>query len=527
MIRRHPPRRRARCLLVTVVLLAASACATPTTPNPDGVPCDDRQGSARGPSFHLWKSGSGECIGWTVEEDYGFGSTPAISDVIHKIVEKNTAIKQQKYVRVAVLTPMTGPGVMLNSGIEDALRGVLVAQSRAADPDQDKFLGSHDLGVQIVLANMGRNGDQWEGPEGQSLITDLTMMMADPQHPLVAVTGLGASFDTTEAAAEALSKAGLPAVGAALTGTLVTGIPQPPAGDPALAKSTLVHVAPSNDDLVYALRRWVELHNPAVGYLVRDVHDEHDLHIKSLTAAVRSNFADRFKLSTQYAQFDGSYEPGSATSNNFLTSANNIRCGNVDVVFYSGRSRDLRDFLAALTGVHGVNCDHPVTVATTTTGIDTIANDTQLRSDMRTKHVAVVEAMVTDYRSWLAGLDAPPSFQDFYAYYHGDKIQGTDDMLADGYTILHHDAVITVVYAIRLQVGRTNDKQQAAPVTAANLVNELVSINAGQPVPAAGGDIYFGDTTQTHGWPHNKPIPLTVWPDGSPNSALPRTYRTP
>jgi hypothetical protein len=75
---------------------------------------------------------NGECIGWTIEQDYGF--SPAISDITSKIIKQNQQVAQRgtRYARIAVLMPMTGNDttVMPESTIINALR-VSIRRSRA------------------------------------------------------------------------------------------------------------------------------------------------------------------------------------------------------------------------------------------------------------------------------------------------------------------------------------------------------------------------------------------------------------
>jgi len=416
-----------------------------------------------------------------------------------------------------VLMPMTGDGAMLTTGIESALRGVYVAQMRADDPEQEGILGSTRLGFQVVLANTGRAGDQWPAP-----VQQLTAL-AGTDHPVVAVTGLGSSLTSTQEAAVQLSKSQVPSVGAVLTGTWITGTDKTddvPGTD--ATKPTLFHVGPSNHQYIAALQQWVEFRKPATGYLVRDTTS--DPYLDSLYDAFTKAFGAPFGLDTRYHEFRGSRAPGDAADNLFLTAARDIRCSeDADVVFYSGRSRDLDKLVRALTEVTGCSIDKHVTIAAGTTGLEDVDTDPALVEAMRQKNVSVIHAASTDYRGWGAGHNTPPGYHTFLDYYR-NVLSIPEDTLADGYAIMHHDAVITVVWAARYLFEIS--KGDMAGIRAANIKNEIVNIGSDHPVPAASGPLYFGDITRSGGRPHAKPVPLIEVPAGADSATLP-TYTTP
>lgn len=511
------------------LLLAAASCANAPAPapKPDSpavpTPCDPRLSAAAQPGYHLWRAGP-ECVGWTIDTPYHFGDAVELEEanrLIDKIVDQNKAVAQPgaTYVRVVVMVPMTPGDGMIASGIENALRGVYGAQMRAADPDESKYLGgSNKLGIQVVLANEGTNSDQW-----RAIVDELADPNASQDHRVIAFVGLGASLDATQNAAVELSKHGMPAIGAVLTAKQITGT-SPPPKDPAAEMPpapTLGHVAPSNDDLVRALGPWVDrnINMPAYAVLVKD-RTPNDPYLDSLYGALSDKFGGPFELASHYKQFDGSRKPGDATPNLNLDAAHDIRCGRTDLVFYSGRGRDLRGLINNLTGVEGC-LDHPVTVAAETTGLDVLATDGKLAEDMRRAKVSVVEAMVTDYQGWIAGRDAPPYFRPFYDYYlrHGYP----RDALADGYTIMYHDAVTTAIAAARRLFGFGRGQ---AKINAANVGNAIANFDANTPLPLASGALYFGDIVPTGGRPHHKPVPLIEWPAQPGALPLPPVYYT-
>jgi len=486
----------------TAMLLSVAGCS----PGDAEKRCSAELPATAQPGFALSMS-NGECIGWTVEQEYAFSPDPhpEVRDLVGAIVRKNVEIARSglPYVRVAVMMPLAGDtaAAVTPSGIIDALRGVYTAQMRANDPDVHT-LGTTRLGVQVVLVNDGRAADQWQGPVAQ------LANMANGDHPLVAVTGLGASVDATQLAATELSRSGMPAVGAVVTGTKLTA-------------PTLFHVAPSNQQSVAALRTWVDLRRPASGYLMRD--GTSDPFLDSLNDALTADFGAQFQLASHTSEFTGSRDPRNATPNLFLQAAREIRCvEKSDVVFFSGRSRDLPDLVHALAGV--TNCrDEPVTVAAVAIGPDQLDPDGPLAKEMAAANVGVVVASATNNRGWGEGSAAPAGYRDFHDYYR-ETLGFPEDALVDGYAIMHHDAVLTAVWAVRQLFEESEG--DVGSVRPQNVKNRIASLHGMWSVPAASGQLSFGDVTSTGGRPHGKPVPLievTVPAGATP----PPVYETP
>lgn len=457
-----------------------------------------------GPGFGL-SMVHGECIGWTSEQDYAF--SPQIRDVTSKIIQQNRMVAQRgtRYARVAVLMPMTGDDttVMTGPSILNGLLGVYAAQARANDPDVHT-LGSGSLAFQVVLANEGRSADQWPR------VIDQLAPMTGGEHPLVAVTGLGSSVPSTKAAAEALSERGIPAVGAVLTATDMTA-------------RALFNVSPSNVQYMAALRAYVDEHPELVsGFLLRDSKD--DNYLNTLYDATMNEFGSRFQLASKHLAFTGSRDAGGAVPDLFTRAADEILCTDrTDILFFSGRSRDLAGLIKVLAANTGCVRDKPLVIATGSTGLGSLDTDADLVQQMRRARISVVDASSTDYRAWAAGTNAPAGYREFHDYY-GRVLHLPEAALADGYVIMHHDALLTAVWtARRLYEENNGDLRTLAPQ---NFRDRISGLHGTSAVPAASGQLSFDDLPQSQGRPHGKPVPLIEIPAPATPTSLP-LYTTP
>lgn len=456
-----------------------------------------------GPGYRL-SMVNGECIGWTSEQNYDF--SPQIRDITSKIIQQNRMVARRgtQYARIAVLMPMTGDDttVMTGPSILNGLLGVYAAQARANDPDVHT-LGSSSLAFQVVLANEGKSADQW--PRVINQLAPLT----GGEHPLVAVTGLGSSVPNTKAAADALSGRGIPAIGAVLTATDMTS-------------KTLFNVSPSNEQYMAALRAYVDQHPELVsGFLLRDSKD--DNYLNTLYDAVMNEFGSRFQLESKHLAFTGSRDPG-GVPNLFTRAADEILCTDrTDVLFFSGRSRDLATLIRVLAGNTGCVRDKRLLIATGSTGLGTLDTDPELVQDMRRARISVIDASSTDYRSWAAGTNAPAGYKEFHDYY-SNVLHLPETALADGYAIMHHDALLTAIWtARRLYEENNGDLRTLAPQ---NFRDRLGGLHGTSAIPAAGGQLTFDDLPKSQGRPHGKPVPLIEIPAPADPGSLPH-YTTP
>lgn len=450
----------------------------------------------------------GECIGWTAERDFAF--SPEIRLLVQQITAENRATRQRfdaptggrnkvPYVRVAAFMPMTADetSAMTHENIIHSLQGILAAQLRANDLSRADFRAPQSVGFQVLLVNEGRAQTHWRHVAAQ-----LAELAKNPDHPVVAAIGLGVSVPETKDAAAELARDHIPSVGAVITSTDMVG-------------RDFYKVSPSNLDYANSLAVQIATHPEfAEGYLVFDSND--DNYPRTLREAFERRFGDRYKLNVQRTSFAGSKKPNRATPLLFGRAVDNICQTKADLVFFAGRDRDMGALVKQLA-TRG-QCGHakPITIATGATGLRDLHSDTELAKILEQHRISILDATAAAPIDWAEGRDAPrgyPRFEQFFT----DRITRDKSQLTDGYAIMHHDAMATVVWATRLAseelANRPNGKDVAL---------SLANLNGTKPVPGASGDLRFDDNSD--GWPHGKSVPVV----GAPNRPNPTpTYVTP
>ncbi|MBF6047683.1 hypothetical protein GO001_20970 [Streptomyces sp. NRRL B-1677] len=448
--------------------------------------------------------GDRECTGVMNETAYAFD--PRLKDVTEKIAAENRRVRDQwerpaagrtpvPYVKVALLTPMTASdsSVLPIEEIMSSLEGAYTAQCRAnACPGLSAVNATGIHGrtpqIQLVLASEGRNQAHW-----RPVVEQLAGMTAG-DHPLVAVAGMGVSVPETQQAADELAKRKIPAIGAVLTATNVNS-------------ERLFKVSPSNTDYAKALRRRLD-RLPAEqrrGYLVFDSRD--DNYVRTMRQAYDEVFPDY--IDKRRVSFVGTTGPRTeGMPSLFFNAFNNICLTKSELVFYAGRGRDLSDLVRSLSSRSQCGHDKPITILAGSQGAVQQANDVMgLLKDSR---ITILEASATDTEQWIRGNGAPGGFKPFLQSFRDLKFP--DKELADGYAVMHHDAVLTAVWALRMVTGQTGRETPGVQ----DVFNQLTNLHDAAVVPAASGDLSFDDASD--GWPHNKPVPIIQVPGGSPDS---------
>ncbi|HWG98930.1 MAG TPA: ABC transporter substrate-binding protein [Pilimelia sp.] len=472
----------------------------------------------------------GQCLGWTVTRDHAFGSTnPAIQAVISRIVGANRAVRDQAagpegkpYVRVGLLMPMTWePGGAMGEGeILHALQGAAVAQHEANRP-RTKIRDGVPL-VQLVLANEGVDQTGWKaldpgevGPDDQrdwpGVVAQLAPLARDRERPLVAVTGMGISVPATREAAAALAGHGIPSIGSVVTANDMTA--------PSFFK-----ISPSNRQYVDSLAAWVAEARLKGARLERAMlvfdRSADDSYVRTLRESFLEVFDGQYALSDHQRGFTGSKLPVTGatapqgTPRLFASVVDDICASEPDIVFYSGRSRDLAPFVEAL-GERG-RCQariKPLLIATGATGL------TVTDADADKARVGIIDAASTDHARWRTQAPGTPrAYREFTAAFTGPTPGGlgfpaTD--LNDGYAVMHRDAVVAAVWAARLWLedksGSPGDGGAggSAQPTAADVRNALFSLGT-RPLPGGSGDLHFVEDEKQGLWPRSKPVPIVT-----------------
>ncbi|MEJ8646497.1 ABC transporter substrate-binding protein [Streptomyces sp. MS1.AVA.3] len=461
---------------------------------------EDDSCAADQPGLH-W-AGTGplrECVGLTNEKAFPFD--PRLKGITDRIAQENRRVRAQwekpasgksrlPYVKVAVLSPLTesDTSALPIGEIRSSLEGAFIAQCRAnacpalSTTSSTGIQGKTPL-IQLVLANEGRNETHWKP------VVDQLAGLVNDEHPLVAVTGMGVSIPETQAAATELSRLKIPAIGAVLTAT-------------DLNAPRLFKVSPSNVDYAKALRQYLDGSSlkGRRGYLVFDSRD--DNYVKTMRRAFDEEFGDY--IGRRRASFVGTtgHQPA-GVPRLFYNAVNNICLTKAEVIFYAGRDRDLADLVRALSTRSQCGHDIPITVMTGATG--TFAQGKQVRGLLKSSKISILDVAATNPAQWTSGVHAPSGFKPFHQALR--DLNFPDAMMDDGYAIMHHDAVLTAIWATRNVTGQTG--KEAPDVQ--DVYNEITNLHDASTVPAAGGELSFDDAS--NGWPHNKPVPVIRLPE--------------
>jgi len=489
---RRQRRIRRLALLASVLLLAASAAYL----GPIGI-ATARCGEIGGDLRKI----DGECVGVT---DGTYVFQDQFAEVQEAIVEENdwaadqAAAEGLPLVRIALLTTFTttADSAMSADKIQSALEGALVALHRA---NRTQELGDRTRYVQLYLANEGARQTHWE------TAVDRIEEMTDDDVPLVAVIGQGISSDSTVAAAQRLSAAGIP---------MVTGVTTADGIDHDHIDG-LLRAAPSNTDFAVALHRYLQWRGDLdAAMLVYDSTAE-DRYTTTLRTAYETELGDYITGSHQ--PFPGrSIATGGPEVFDPIT--RNICAAESDAVLFAGREPDLKVFLQALSVRACV--DQPLTVLFGVTGTD-MQQDEELGRRIEDANLEVLYAAGAD-PGWAGGqIAAPEGFDEFRSYFTA-LVDSDPAALSDGYAVTYHDALATAITAVRI----TNPWEVEAPAPE-DVREHLLLLNSEQVVRGASGTLSFADNRG--GNPGGKWVPVVPLPYPEDPAALPAldTYVTP
>ncbi|WP_239647090.1 ABC transporter substrate-binding protein [Nocardiopsis salina] len=413
----------------------------------------------------------GQCVGIT-DDAHVFHDD--FEEIQSKIAEENDRISEaveaddSEAVKIAHLGTFSfgevgpmDPGRMLR-----ALEGAHAAQMAA---NHSPRFGDRTPEIQLELANVGSQQAQWEP------VVDQLVPMAEDDTPLVAVTGMGVSIDSTRDIAERLSGENIPMVSSAVTadGLEHGEIPG------------LLRAAPSNTEYVRALREYMDgLDEDTSAALVYDENDP-DLFVTTLRRAYEEHLADFTEGSAQ--EYRGTTVGESSTPGLYTAITMNLCTAATDTVFFAGRAPDLDDFLYALSIR---SCDHiPMRVVFAVTGLSVVQDD-EVMGYLEDGDISLVYASATDPR-WenaTPGEGAPEHYGDFldaYREHVGDDAGAFDN----GYALVNHDAVGVAARAVRLSNLREGEELP----TAEEVSSQLMLLNSAQEVEAGGGTLSYED----------------------------------
>lgn len=394
-----------------------------------------------------------------------------INDVQRKIEKANQqAAETENYVKVVLLMPLTvsrtAPSAISLERILHSLQGSYAALVRA---NQDSGRpGATMPSVQLLLANQGSRH------EAGTEFLDGVVGVSEPDHPLLAVVGLGSSVPNTRTVAEYLAARGIPMVSAMTSADDLSTLP------------LLWSVSPSNRDYARALRSYLDHQNVlASGVIVYDQNP--DLYTRSLAEAYRTELGRYLDFPAQ--PFQGSTLDSRSAANVFapvvanLCNAANDPDAPLDMVFYAGRIVDFGAFTDALDGAARTCEKRRLTILTTDTTVAEVRDHT---AALRNANVGVVYATSSDFTAWRRNeAGTPPGFPAFLRAF---RESGFDDAnLADGYAIAHHDALLTAAHAVELAA---REKPGHRP-TRQDVLSRLGHLGPDRAVPGASGQLTF------------------------------------
>jgi hypothetical protein len=210
-------------------------------------------------------------------------------------------------------------------------------------------------------------------------------------------------------------------------------------------------------------------------------------------------------LTGEVEQYDSSQE-GVATT--FRTRMANLCAARPDVVFFAGRGVDLTHFLAPLKDrpcserklvvFSGDDASEPANAA----GYE------QIKETLRTGTVRLVYTGLAHPGSWQKAKDAFPG-SAVQSFEKGGRYRSAfpGEPLGDGQAMMAHDAVLTAVSGIRLDVSDVGGR-----VTGSEIIQRWTSLHGLRSVKGASGLICLGND----GSPQYKAVPIIeTEPDGT------------
>ncbi len=456
-------------LVVTcVVVLVAAGVITAWRGWPDG--CGVFSG------MRLNDKADGECIGIT-DGSYLFNNPDTatndsdrtiierINDIERRIeAENNTVANSDQYVKIVFLTPLTvsrDKSTLPTTTLEEILRSLEGSYTALYRANHSPSFGDPNVKIQLLLANQGNQQN------ADLDFLNRILEASESSHPVVAVVGLGSSLPGLKTAAGYLADHGIPMVSAVESADNLTALP------------LLWSVAPSNAEYVNRILAFLQTNEEKEalksGIIVYDLNP--DYYTRTLAQDYHS---DDLKPYVKFPDqgFRGRTQRGPAQPDVFvpivtnLCNAANDPKNPLSMVFYAGRSVDLKEFTEALATRTCQNQALTILAATT-------AFPYTFKSVQQIIHGSNVKVIVATSADPIA-----PGYPDFLKAYQTLRLKEED---IDGYTIEHHDALATAAKAVRLAAqGRPTQLPTAQDVTV-----QLGNLNLSYAVPGASGTLSF------------------------------------
>jgi hypothetical protein len=478
-------------------------------------------------NHELRRMGSGEeCIGVTA---MAYPFDPDLADVLRRIKGENDRARKsgKMTVSVAVVMPYTSkaPGAAMSKElIRHSLQGAYIAQR-----NHNNGHATGDTAIQLLFANVGEDLRHW-----RTVTNELASRVHD-EAPLVAAIGLPNSHRVTlQSVEQGLGHKQIPAVSAVLS-------------SPDMENRYLFKVSPSTDQLVDALKRYVNATNVnrKDTFLIADERD--DNYVANLRRAFRQEFGAQYgitnndKVNRSIETYQGKMGPVKGTTQIFGSAVDTMCAVGARTVFLAGRDADLPPFLKTIDGQPSCGRgpdDEPMRILRVSTGRDPVTETAEMREIAERDKIEIVTAVAVDaprWRSASSGDDqVPKAFALFAGSYDRQFGEEKTDALNDGYAVMYHDALTAVGTAVAAA--------RHSGIRHVNHDNVYAELRRGSPqhcavncVPGASGVFTFADESlgtdedawqeaATGLWPVCKPVPVVTFPKERPSS--PPLYRT-
>ncbi|KAA5838210.1 ABC transporter substrate-binding protein [Saccharopolyspora hirsuta] len=437
---------------------------------------------------------TGECVGLS---DGSFEFHPDLSGVLAKIEEENKRVEAAgNYVSIAYLAPMTltGEDTITTEATRNGLQGAYLAQVRANDPVLRGQPGSRKTGwggdfplIRLLPTNPGSQFQQWA-----PVVEQIKAARSTPDR-VVAVAGLGQSHEGTRSAVRELSAAGIPMVGATITADAFTE------DESAGRFSGLVRVAPSNTEQVEAVVQQ-RLNGSRRAMLVQD-ENQSDLLATDLASAFNEVYP---RTGGQLLRPETYNTELGSSANAFDPIVRNICVAKPDVLFFSGRYRDLSTLLNVLAErrcpdveLRVLTLDSVVDIA----GVDEIRSNLSPGTTVEYTHLSSPAAW--DVAPWAFDRSVVEYFRSGYFR------EFQDDSAGDGMATTSFDAVGVAVTAIQRAAGTTHDVDVVTPKS---VTSQFHRMHGTDQLAGASGFLSFDCV----GHPEDKPISVFSLEAGDP-----------
>jgi ABC-type branched-subunit amino acid transport system substrate-binding protein len=481
-------------VLVTVVLAAGAGVAVPMLLEEDR---SCAPGVAR-------PDGSDECVGVT-STAYHFGR-PQLQEVVRAIDRENDRLKEGSYVTVALMLPYTATNPSTLSDILHEVQGAYLAQWQANHTSNGQAPA-----IRLVLANPGATSAHWP------LLVEQLVKMANGEHRLRAVAGVGTSTDNNKKAVAELTRQGIPVVGASITADdLANGQGKDPF--PGLAR-----VSPTNTDEARALASFAKV-GAGRALLVYDKPGD------PYTRTLQRSFAQLIKGSPYEPQpftppADRTREGTTANTFRQITHLVCDTSPGTDTILFAGRHTQLRQFINAL-GTRGCQ-DRKFTLLTGDEG-SYLSGDKKLDRTALTHNLSVRYTALAHPDTWPKTPAGPGGSAGDARTLTALLARATrepvgpigDTALEDGQLIIAYDAVRLAVHGIR---EATPPGSTVPPLADVGL--QWPQVKGSLRVNGASGWICL----DVHGNPYDKAVPIVelmpeggsrfvrvAWPEGKP-----------